>query len=156
MSKNIDITLHDYLETITINGDKNRVISWSPSDLSIIDKVEGLKIYLMNGELDREIEEIKKAHTHENEKGEMEYTPGAMDKIAEILENKVDETFGKGVSQKAFVGVHPLTPTPSGTFFSDFVNAIAPIIEDRFKKNDEAINKYRDMYQKQKLANKGK
>lgn len=156
-----NIIFDDGYEKITINSDPKRTIMWNPSDINFVDKFFKL-IAFADTITDRvknnfNIEDIQNFNFEEFSKEEIENSEiGKLGKtikeLGEELNKKLDETFNAKVSEVAFIGTNPLSPSSKNgqPIFINFISSIAPMIEKSFKLSDKQRADYLSKYKKGK------
>lgn len=140
----INLNFDDGFKEIKINGDENRVVRWNPTDINFVDRFLAFQDWLRN-DFYKIAKKFEGSEFRQSEDGGAEivgYKQGDFIKFGKILNEKLDETFGEGFSEAAFQGANPLSPTPTGLLFVNFINALEPIISESIDKNSAAINEY--------------
>ena len=138
---NNNISFIDGFQKVSINGDIDRCIRWNPSDVGFVDRFLSFQDWVENDFTKR----LNAIHTMlggtEDEDGGANnfstYERGSLNALGTELNKALDDAFGCNVSEKAFQGVHPLSPTDNGSLlFMNFLEALMPVIEksiDNFK-----------------------
>ncbi len=125
------------LREIEINGDSERVLKWNAKDINFYSRFFKFMKWF-EYDLPKLVQEDLKT-VEENIDSEEGYTieDFALDALSEkgkIIEEKVDEAFGRGTSEVLFQGVNPLTSnTADSILISEFIIALEPIISESFK-----------------------
>lgn len=134
-----NLVFDDGFKEITINNDTERVIRWNPSDVNFVDRFLAFQDWVEK-DFKAKIDKI------EIKEGNFEdYDKGAITELGDEMCKVIDQTFGKGISEKAFMGVNPISPMSNGNLlFINFVNALMPIIEQSITDFDSARKKYTD------------
>jgi len=136
-----NINFDDGLQTITLNGDENRKISWHPGDINFIDRFVNLTNYV-EGEFKNKILGLEISDETKIE----DYNQGALSELGKELCKKIDECFLTPVSQAAFMGVNPASPTSSGGFlYMNFLEALLPLVENTIDEFVSARKEYTDV-----------
>lgn len=127
-----NINIDDGREAITINGDPERVIYIQPSDFNI-----NLRNMQARQKISELLEEL------DNAKPETEEAfADLLDKIDTEVKAQVDHIFNYDVSAVVFGLCSPLMSLKSGkSYIEEFLEAIAPIIEETSKKAAKASEK---------------
>ena len=135
--KNVNINFNDGSEdfrVINVNGDPKRSFKWNPKDVNFFDKFYALIMWLQTDFM-KIAEDLSKTKISLDENGFLNsdgYETGSILRMGEDVANKIDYTFGVGVSKAAFQGMNPLTPTSTGTIFENLMAALVPVIEESF------------------------
>lgn len=125
---------------LTINNDKNRVISFNPNDLGFVNN-----LYDLLADLESKEKEYKKRESEidKNTKLDSYNIPVNLKEKLTLLQEtcsymrmQIDKVFGEGTSQKAFGNANSLD------MFEQFFNGITPYIKkvrspkmDKYTKN---------------------
>jgi len=147
-----NISFNDGMEEIMINNDSARVIRWNPTDshfskryFEFIDYIEDL--YARVQGVSKEIEGIQaEAGTVKiSETDNTEAIRSAAATLASLsaeLSEMLDKTFNAPISEIAFRGANPLSPTKDGHFlFDNFLTAIAPVVSASVEEANKAAQK---------------
>ena len=152
-----NISFSDGMEEIMINNDPERVIRWNPTDSNFNTRFFKFQDYVkeLYNELIKLTENIE-AITSENEdiaQSKARETTELITKLGVELSEMLDRTFNAPVSQIAFRGANPLSPTRDGSFlFDNFLRAIAPVVtesvEEASKAAEARVKKYTEPVKK--------
>ena len=144
-----NISFNDGMEEIMINNDSARVIRWNPTDshfskryFEFIDYIEDL--YARVQGISKEIEGIQ-PEVATAEAANTEAIRSAAATLASLgaeLSDMLDKTFNAPISEIAFRGANPLSPTKDGHFlFDNFLAAIAPVVSASVEEANKAAQK---------------
>lgn len=144
------IKFDDGIREIIINDDPNKVIKWNPTDVdfmarfyefvTFVETLEKEKLPALREQLDKQGNYLA---------GNMQsddHTWLIVNEVRELgreINKKIDETFNANISEIAFSGSSPLSPTSTGNFlFVNFFSALMPVIESSFTEAGEHLDKY--------------
>ena len=139
-----NISFSDGIEEIMINNDPERVIRWNPTDSNFTtrffefqDYVKGLHNQLIA--LTESIKAITDEGADSDTESKVREITAQITALGMELSEMLDMTFNAPVSQIAFRGANPLSPTRDGSFlFDNFLRAIAPIVTDSVEEASKA------------------
>lgn len=133
------INISSGVKRVCINGDPDRVIEFSPSDVTFAEKF--YQLYKDFGSKQVEYEQrAKELDAHKLEVDENGFSVNADEGIAflrevcEFMRSKIDGLFGIGTSQKAFGDALNLN------MFNEFFTGITPYVESA---RSEKLQQYR-------------
>ena len=142
MSENMNISFEDGWQEITVHSDPGRVIRWNAMDLDFVDRFFRFDRYVKT-ELRERIKAISDQIGDRSDNALDNYEEGAIQALGIEFNEKFDETFNTPVSQAAFQGVNPLSPTRNGRLlFDNFLDALGPIIDKSIKEFEKARKQY--------------
>lgn len=144
------IKFDDGIKEVMINDDPNRVIRWNATDVDFMarfydfikytESLEAEALPSLRDKLEKQSEDIA------SELKDNEDTWLVVNEVRELgkeINKKIDETFNANISEAAFGGSSPLSPTETGNFlFINFFNALMPVIEESFTSADTNLKKY--------------
>ena len=123
-----NISFSDGMEEIMINNDPERVIRWNPTDTNFNTRFFKFQEYVkdLHKELMTLTENIEVIASEESEDSEIAQskareTTTQITKLGVELSEMLDKTFNAPVSQIAFRGANPLSPTRDGSFIFDLI-----------------------------------
>lgn len=142
------IQFDDGFIDIEINGDPNRIIKWNPTDINFIDRfmafLEWVEVDFMD-KLSRVSDTVpEKANGNDINKKDGVYfvggyKAGSMIEVSNEFCEELNKAFGYNISDAVFVGSSPMTMTKTGYTYSNFLDAIAPIIKESYEKNESSM-----------------
>jgi|GEM_PF-2536664 len=144
-----NINFNDGLEEIMINNDTSRVIRWNPTDshfskryFDFMDYIEAL--YARVQGISKEIEAVSgtEAAMEASNTDAIRGTAATLAALGAELSEMLDKTFNAPISEIAFRGANPLSPTKDGHFlFDNFLTAIAPVVSASVEEANKAAQK---------------
>lgn len=137
-----DVIFEEGYKEFTINGDPARVIKFNPSDISIIERAQKVR-----KEISEEVKSLDNLKIEDEEE-----LANAVNKVNEIVKEKINYIFGSDVSDIAFGLQSPIASANGVTLAERFISAVLPIIqkeiEEEDKKSKARISKYTERYHK--------
>lgn len=137
-----DVIFEEGYKEFTINGDPTRVIKFNPSDISIIERAQKVR-----KEISEEVKSLDNLKIEDEEE-----LANAVNKVNEIVKEKINYMFGSDVSGIAFGLQSPIASANGVTLAERFISAVLPIIqkeiEEEDKKSKVRISKYTERYHK--------
>lgn len=146
-----NINFNDGLEEIMINNDPKRVIQWNPTDshfskryFEFTDYIKGLyeRLQALTGDIETVAQVVAVDGVNDAVGSKAR---GAAEQITALgveLSEMLDNTFNAPISEMAFRGANPLSPTRDGRFlFDNFLTAIAPIVSASVEEANNAAQK---------------
>lgn len=137
-----DVIFEEGYKEFTINGDPTRVIKFNPSDISIIERAQKVR-----KEISEEVKSLDNLKIEDEEE-----LANAVNKVNEIVKEKINYIFGSDVSDIAFGLQSPIASANGVTLAERFISAVLPIIqkeiEEEDKKSKARISKYTERYHK--------
>jgi len=138
-----NINFEDGSQSINLQEDPNRKIRWNPNDIGFVDRFLEFQNWVTNDFRPRIAQKVTINPSGDSEDPFAGYERGSINAFGEELCAALDKCFGTPVSEAAFAGMNPLSPTPNGNFlFMNFINALTPVIEKSVKNFDDARKKY--------------
>lgn len=137
-----NISFDEGYKEFSINGDPNRIIKFNPVDFAIIERAQ---------KASKEIAEASKS-IKDDENGDVKKTAELIEKVGNIIREKVDYIFGYPVSDIAFGLQSPLATKNGVTLVERFISGAMPVIqreiEEEEKKSQAKVSKYTKRYHK--------
>lgn len=154
-----NINFDDGLQRFTINNDSEKVITFNPADLGMLDRiVKGVKnieeaaksIDELSQEKRKKLEQLNP----EKNKEEISVAWETAEEMADITSNvdkvikeQIDYIFGSPVSDIVFGTTSPMAPVKGVPFYERFIEAVIPEIEKACnaerESSEKRISKYR-------------
>lgn len=144
MSNN-NLIIDEGLKEFTINGDKNRVIRFNPSDYSLLSRIDEVYKRLQTSE------ELKSTIEINNDGTPIEYlgkAAEAVNKANEFIKDCIDYLFDSKVSDIVFGNQSPLSSVKGVPFYERFLNAAIPAIKEAIEEEREKSKKHIEKYTK--------
>ena len=141
----MNINFEENIREITLNGNENRKIKFSPSDYAIIERFNtALKHF---DEISKEMTEMKIS-----ESNALEDMSNLIKIGNEKLEAEVDYIFGYQISDLVFENQSPLTFIKGRTLFEIFIESameyVVKTIKEEQEKSKAKVSKYTKEYHK--------
>jgi hypothetical protein len=138
--------------SLTINGDKDRVISFNPADENIVTRMQE---FMDDAETSKKaFSEIKgKVKLDENGLADLKEVADFQKKMDLYFRDKIDYVFNAKMSDIAFGKTCCFSLNENGEMIAEaFLNALMPYIkseiEKRQKKNAQRVQKYTSQFKK--------
>lgn len=141
----MNINFEENVREITLNGDENRKIKFSPSDYAIVERFNTAQEHFKT--ISKEMSDIKIS-----EDNSLEDMSNLIKIGNEKLKAEVDYIFGYPISNVVFENQSPLTFIKGRTLFEIFIESamkyVVETIKEEQEKSKEKVSKYTKRYHK--------
>lgn len=132
----------------TINGDKNRVIRFNPSDIAFVERFnESVKNITKYQDKLKEIE-LNPDGTAQEGAENYKHTAELVADSRKFINEQIDYIFGSDVSEKVFGVQSPLSSVGGKFLFERFLECVTPLMGNAMKEETKAQKKHLDKYTK--------
>lgn len=146
MAKLKNLSFDDGYESITVNGDKDRVIRFNPADPEIINRLLNLRNSFQNYQPEQDFE----LNPDGTPKNDMEKGAAFVSEFSNAMRKAFNDTFNSDVYDTIFKGQSPLCivgPKGNKKYLFEFiieglVSIMEPAVEEYLQINQEKMQKY--------------
>lgn len=133
-----NINIDTGLVSLTINGDKNKVISFNPSDFSIITRIN--QAYKDIEKFQSEIKNIE-TDTSKDDTAAITEASSQIEKLNNLVREKIDYIFNSPVSDVVFGNTSPLALVKGIPLYERFLTAVMPVIKNAIEEEKKSAEK---------------
>jgi len=140
-----NLNFDDGFKEFSINGDKERVIRFNPSDFGILERIEKANKAINEATKGNEDLDLKADGTAAEE---LSRSVNIVKGISDTIKNQIDYIFDSPVSSIVFGNQSPLSMVKGVPFFERFLDAVTPVIKKEITAEQGASQKRMQKYTK--------